>query len=76
MNPDELILVTGANGYIGGCLVPRLLEKGYRVRCLTRNPAKLENRSWYSRVEIIQGDIITCKTVDQALEGVSQPAII
>jgi uncharacterized protein YbjT (DUF2867 family) len=71
MNPDGLILVTGANGYIGGCLVPRLLEKGYRVRCLTRNPAKLENRSWYSRVEIIQGDIITCNTLDQALQSVA-----
>ena len=71
MKPDGLILVTGANGYIGGCLVPRLLEKGYRVRCLTRNPAKLENRSWYARVEIIQGDIITCQTVDQALQDVT-----
>ena len=71
MNPDGLILVTGANGYIGGCLVPRLLEKGYRVRCLTRDPAHLENRSWYSRVEVFQGDILACETVDKALAGVT-----
>jgi uncharacterized protein YbjT (DUF2867 family) len=71
MNPDGLILVTGANGYIGGCLVPRLLDKGYRVRCLTRNPALLENRSWYAQVEILQGDIIANETVDKALEGVT-----
>ncbi|NTW12942.1 MAG: NmrA family NAD(P)-binding protein, partial [Anaerolineales bacterium] len=32
-----LILVTGATGYIGGRLVPRLLEQGYRIRCLVRD---------------------------------------
>ena len=31
MEQSELILVTGATGYIGGRLVPRLLEAGYRV---------------------------------------------
>jgi uncharacterized protein YbjT (DUF2867 family) len=71
MRTDGLILVTGANGYIGGCLVPRLLDQGYRVRCLARNQTELENRSWYSQVEIFQGDIITCETVDKALEGVT-----
>ena len=71
MNLHGLILVTGANGYIGGCIVPRLLKKGYRVRCLTRNPANLENRSWHSRVEIIQGDILARETLENALEGVT-----
>ncbi len=71
MDKNDLILVTGANGYIGGCLVPRLLEKGYRVRCLTRNPACLENRSWFPRVETVQGDILACETIDRALDGVT-----
>lgn len=71
MDSNKLILVTGANGYIGGCLVPRLLEKGYRVRCLTRNPTHLEDRSWFPRVETFQGDIIACGTIDKALEGVT-----
>ena len=35
-NPDQLILVTGGAGYIGCVLVPRLLERGYRVRLLDR----------------------------------------
>ena len=30
------VLVTGATGYIGGRLVPRLRERGYDVRCLAR----------------------------------------
>jgi uncharacterized protein YbjT (DUF2867 family) len=34
-------LVTGANGYVGGWPVPRLLEAGRRVRLLARDPARL-----------------------------------
>ena len=40
------IFVTGATGYIGGRLAPRLLERGYQVRCLARNRAKLLGRPW------------------------------
>ncbi|MCE2488055.1 MAG: NAD-dependent epimerase/dehydratase family protein, partial [Desulfurellaceae bacterium] len=35
MDTAGRILVTGATGYIGGRLVPRLLQEGYRVRVLT-----------------------------------------
>jgi nucleoside-diphosphate-sugar epimerase len=35
-NPDQLILVTGGAGYIGCVLVPRLIQRGYRVRVLDR----------------------------------------
>jgi uncharacterized protein YbjT (DUF2867 family) len=53
------VLVTGASGYIGGRLVPRLLAAGYRVRCLVREPRKLDSRPWSSdaRVEIVRCDI-------------------
>ena len=55
MSGNELILVTGATGYVGGRLVPKLLDAGYRVRCLVRDPARLEGRTWQRRVEIVRG---------------------
>lgn len=58
--PPTTVFVTGATGYIGGRLAPRLLERGYRVRCLSRSAAKLRARPWASAsradVEIIESD--------------------
>ncbi len=49
----RLILLTGAIGCIGGRWVPRLLEAGHRVRCLARDPARLEGREWLPHVEVL-----------------------
>ncbi len=53
----SLVLVTGASGYIGGRLVTVLLDRGYRVRCLVRTPAKVQAATWRASVEIVQGDV-------------------
>lgn len=53
----ERCLVTGATGYIGGRLVPRLLDSGFAVRALARNPDKLANVPWRSRIEVAKGDL-------------------
>ena len=63
------ILVTGATGYVGGQLVPRLLEKGYRVRCLVREGARIESRGWKG-VEVMTGDVFEYATLVPALQGV------
>jgi uncharacterized protein YbjT (DUF2867 family) len=68
---DRLILVTGATGYIGRRLVPRLLELGYRIRCLVRDPARLQGYSWRSAVEIVAGDVLQPDTLVPAMQGVS-----
>ncbi len=65
------VLVTGATGYVGGRLVPRLLDAGYRVRCLVRDPARLQGFSWYNRVEVVTGDALDEASLEAALKGVS-----
>lgn len=67
---SHLILVTGSSGYIASRLIPRLLEAGYRVRCLARDPRRLYGRSWFRHVEVVQGDVTIPSTLPAALEGV------
>jgi uncharacterized protein YbjT (DUF2867 family) len=70
MNESKLVLVTGATGYIGGRLVPQLLEAGYPVRCLVRDARRLEGRSWSDQVEVVEGDALKPETLAPAMEGV------
>jgi uncharacterized protein YbjT (DUF2867 family) len=67
---DKLILVTGATGYIASRLIPRLLKAGYRVRCLARDPRRLNGRAWLSKVEVMKGDVTQPASLHTALEGV------
>lgn len=67
---SALILVTGATGYIASRLIPRLLEAGYRVRCLARDPRRLGGRAWSRHVEVVRGDVTLPSTLPAALEGV------
>jgi len=68
---DITILVTGATGYIGGRLVPRLLEAGYRVRVLVRDSGRLQGRAWLSQVEVHQGDVLDPDSLIPAMQGVA-----
>ncbi len=69
--PQRLILVTGATGYIGGRLAPRLREHGYRVRCLARRPENLQNLPWAKEgVETVPGDVFEKESLRRALRGV------
>ncbi|HSO63994.1 MAG TPA: NAD(P)H-binding protein, partial [Ornithinibacter sp.] len=70
MTPGRLALVTGVTGYIGSRLVPRLLEEGWQVRALTRDAAKVADRAWRDRVEVVEGDATSKETLDRALAGV------
>ena len=63
------VVVTGVTGYVGGRLVPELLEAGYRVRCTTRSSAALDDRPWRDRVEVVEADLSVASEVNQVLEG-------
>ncbi len=64
------VLVTGATGYVGGRLVPKLLEQGYSVRVLAREPHRLDGVPWHDDVEIIQGDLQVRADVTRAVSAV------
>ena len=63
------ILVTGATGYVGGRLVPLLLERGHEVRTTTTDPDR-EQPWWGDRVETVVMDALDPNQVTAACEGV------
>ena len=66
----QRILLTGATGYVGGRLLPRLLERGYPVRCLTRRET---NRSYFGTegdIEVAVGNALEEASLHQALQDI------
>lgn len=63
-------LVSGATGYIGGRLAPRLIEAGHEVRCLTRSAARLRDVPWARKARVVEGDLLERGALDRAFDGV------
>ncbi len=69
--PEQVrCLVTGATGYIGGRLVPRLLDEGHRVRALARNPDKLAQVPWRQQADVARGDLGDVDSLTAAFDGI------
>ena len=68
---DKKIIVLGATGYVGGRLVPKLLEGGYQVRATGRSKEKLKNRFWadHPHVELFSVNVHDPDSLRQALKG-------
>ena len=61
--------MTGATGYLGGRLVPLLLDDGHEVRCLVRDADRLASRPWSDRVEVVEGDALDRDSLSGAFDG-------
>jgi uncharacterized protein YbjT (DUF2867 family) len=66
---SPIVLVTGATGYVGGRLVPRLLDAGLEVRVLVRSPDRLRDVPWAGKVQIVEGDLSDAATLARAFRG-------
>jgi uncharacterized protein YbjT (DUF2867 family) len=62
------VLVTGATGYIGGRIVPRLLARGESVRCFARDSGRLIGR--FDGAEIVTGDVFERSDLVRAMHGI------
>lgn len=76
LDPGAVVLVTGANGYIGSSVVDTLLQEGYNVRGTVRSPktwlVKLFTEKYgVGRFEtVILPDLRAQEDIERALDGV------
>jgi len=69
VNKIQKILVAGATGYVGGHLVPRLIEEGYSVTCMARDPEKVFSRGW-ENIEVVRADAFDPASLEKAMRGI------
>ena len=69
-NSSHLALVTGATGFIGRRLAERLLNDGWQVRLLVRDPRRLDT-AMAARCQVFAGDVTQAETLFVPLDGVS-----
>jgi len=69
VSSSPVVLLTGASGYVGGRLIPRLEQQPVVLRCLARNPDRLRPLVKQG-TDIVQGDVLDPPSLDAALKGV------
>jgi uncharacterized protein YbjT (DUF2867 family) len=71
------ILVTGASGFVGSLLIPRLRREEHAVRAMGRDEARVQHAlaqtcptQGAATVEVVRGDALSGEGLDRALAGV------
>lgn len=69
------VLMTGASGYVGGRLIPLLLQRGYVVRCMARQANQLTGRfeadaPTPAHLELVTGDVLDRDSLADALKDI------
>ncbi|GAC1437186.1 MAG: complex I NDUFA9 subunit family protein [Chloroflexota bacterium] len=65
-----MILITGANGYVGTYLTRRLVDQGERPRCLVRRGARTDGLP-HDAIDVVYGDVTDHASLDRAMVGVN-----
>jgi uncharacterized protein YbjT (DUF2867 family) len=65
-HPKKTIVLTGATGYVGGQLLPRLLAAGHAVRCVVRDPGRADLPPG---AQVVAGDVLEGDGLDEAMDG-------
>src|SRR5215207_790647 len=63
-------LVVGATGYIGGRLVPALIDAGWQVSVTTRSRQRVRDAPWVDDVTVHTADVTDPASLDGAMGGV------
>src|SRR6266487_1495686 len=66
-----MILIVGANGFLGREVAKLLLSKNEKVRLLVRTPAKVDDLN-QAGAEVIQGDLIDPASLTHACHGIDR----
>jgi uncharacterized protein YbjT (DUF2867 family) len=71
VSKDKTVLITGATGRQGGAVIRHMLNKGWKLRALTRNPGGVAAQNLTARgIEAIQGDLEDPDSLARAAHGV------
>lgn len=65
----ERVLLTGATGYVGGRLLPLLEARKIPLRCLARDPDRLQSLVGPA-TEVVAGDVLDPGSLERALQGI------
>ena len=69
LKPNDIVVVTGASGYVGSHLILQLLEKGYRVKGCVRNVDNERKNGFLKALKEYQSGQLTLHSADMKVEG-------